>query len=520
MKFKKYLLLLFLDIALIYLYCILSRYWTIYGGVSSNLYKAEIPILLFIVNILRPWKEKVSYKYFIPYFYMLALYCIYDFYQKILKRIPIASDLNEIDALYTVDPNSVVIGAVLLTLIIFSFIFLLYWNSKGIKSFFYKSLSVFALIFILSTSAFQKYCEGFFYKSSWDTSGRIKKNGRIMSIFQKHFEMNKNFKKLSSSNNNKSIKSNEDFLPTTKLNFYLVVLESYIDPRKFDLPEKVINEINSKIPKMNFDLFTSPAFGGSTVKTEFELLTGHPSLGLVNTHEFNIMKGSPISSWVTNLKKNGYFLRLVHGAHSGFYNGLKAYESMGFDLENHHYLWEWDKYHYRKREQVFDGDIFDEALKFISSDLKNKNKLFTYIKGMYGHIPLWRDLKKRPNLVSFPDVPRIEKMINQFIYRTVALDKFIKKLSVIDPNSFVIVVSDHLPSLHSLGKYEYQDDKYSNIYLSYFKGEQVHLNLEKLYELPVKLNKLVNDKSMTLASKKELKESYMKLLWESIQSNI
>jgi phosphoglycerol transferase MdoB-like AlkP superfamily enzyme len=98
--------------------------------------------------------------------------------------------------------------------------------------------------------------------------------------------------------------------------------------------------------------------------------------------------------------------------------------------------------------------------------------IFNYVLTMYGHLPHVLNKQKRPNrlkLVSRFRDPQLERVANQFFYRSEAVAGYVKNLLEIDRNSLIILVSDHLPPLQGLSTYHklrYLDNREDNLHLN------------------------------------------------------
>ncbi|MBB6184460.1 LTA synthase family protein [Oleiagrimonas soli] len=76
----------------------------------------------------------------------------------------------------------------------------------------------------------------------------------------------------------------------------------------------------------------SPTFGGGTIRTEFEVLTGLP-LRYFPDIQFPYLQihAKSIPGIVHLLKDNGYQTLAVHGGEAGFWNRVTAFKALGFD---------------------------------------------------------------------------------------------------------------------------------------------------------------------------------------------
>ncbi len=76
-----------------------------------------------------------------------------------------------------------------------------------------------------------------------------------------------------------------------------------------------------------------PVFGGGTVNTEFEVLTGMSirDFGAGEYPYHTVLLGRPCESICYNLKEEGYSAHAIHNNTAVFYNRYKVYANLGFD---------------------------------------------------------------------------------------------------------------------------------------------------------------------------------------------
>ena len=75
-----------------------------------------------------------------------------------------------------------------------------------------------------------------------------------------------------------------------------------------------------------------PTFGGGTIRTEFEVLTGMPMQAFPNAQfPYVTLVRDRIPGLVSELKQHGYRAVAVHGNSGSFWNRQNAYKAIGFD---------------------------------------------------------------------------------------------------------------------------------------------------------------------------------------------
>lgn len=123
---------------------------------------------------------------------------------------------------------------------------------------------------------------------------------------------------------------------------------------------------------------------------------------------------------------------------------------------------------------MFDSVFFSQNLKFVAEHLQNNpdRPLLNYVLTMYGHSPHVLNKTKRPQitkLIADLQDPQLERVANQFFYRSEAIADYLEGLLAIDRDSLIIIVSDHLPPLQGLTTYRqlgYLDNRQNSFYLN------------------------------------------------------
>ncbi len=213
--------------------------------------------------------------------------------------------------------------------------------------------------------------------------------------------------------------------------------------------------------------------------------------------EFNTLGGKEIPGFVNALKDQGYNTSATIATNSGYYNSKTAYESIGFDqisfLEE-----DIDKpLKHKKDKHIFDGDLFTYNVK----SLRNSDQETPYLHyslGMYGHFPYYRNKTLRPDVISteYAD-KRVERVANQFFYRTKAIAKFINRILAVDRTAIIFISGDHLPPLLTKGV-GYKRDSHDNISLLLDAGAPVSLDGKSFYEIPRIIWSMLSDNKAPL----------------------
>jgi len=526
---KNFLFYLFASMLLILLYIELSHYFVNCGGISSKIKSLEIPFLFILLSLLY-FPAKSLYKTIlfavIP---IIGLYLMYDIFYYFLARSPRVSDIVNVAVIKDFSlPISLGFFAMVL-LIVGSIFYLIYSYKKRVspKDFYItlliKILAIFSLLYFLNSEFFQKYFFKRFNYFSWSQSRTIRKNGRFSSFLYYHYK-HKNAKKKLLTFKEKNINVNKILFKNISLkeksNIYIVILESFIDPRLIKNATfnrtPLAKNMQKYLINRNFSYTISPIYGGGTSQAEFEILTAIPALAKVNSIEFNSLEGNQIPGFVNLLKQNGYHTYANIATFSGYYNSKDAYKSIGFD--NIDFLEESRDFTKREGDKhIFDGDVYNYIIKKIDKKYYKKPYLL-YLLGMYGHFPYDRNKKLRPDIIktNYKD-KRISKIANQFYYRTKALGEYIDKILLKDPHSIIFVSSDHLPPLLNHGV-EYKRTSKENIALLLVNGKAVDIDGFNYYEIPRIIINLLNNKSKQIKKieDKKLEDLYFKTISDGI----
>lgn len=115
----------------------------------------------------------------------------------------------------------------------------------------------------------------------------------------------------------------------------VVLSESLFDPRilkGMDALPDVIPNLRAEIERGRGGTMAVPAYGGGTVRTEFEVLTGMPMAAFpAATYPYVTLVRERIPSLVSQLKRHGYSTVAIHGNAGSFWNRTNTYKAIGFD---------------------------------------------------------------------------------------------------------------------------------------------------------------------------------------------
>ena len=301
----------------------------------------------------------------------------------------------------------------------------------------------------------------------------------------------------------------------TKNNVHLIMLESFFDPellRGATFSRKPTHPSFEKIFKNKGSLSVSPVFGGGTAQAEFEALCGVPAMRELSGFEFDVFSGRKTLCLPNILLKGGYHTVATNAFVPDFFNSINAYEGMGF--EKSYYPKEYAAGHetylsigdVKDEKYMFDGDLFKQNLAFIAQwkDSNPDVPLFNYVMTIYGHTPNLINTTKRPKIIDVKGAikdEQLERAVNQYYYRTESIADFLNEIQTIDPQSLVILVSDHIPPLvygpntYQKLKYLAGDKDFMHINRIFFfeNGRAVHYDTIHHYDIPyIILNYITN----------------------------
>lgn len=239
-------------------------------------------------------------------------------------------------------------------------------------------------------------------------------------------------------------------------NIHILVLESFLDPERF----KALKFRTPVAPpqftamRKKMHVTTSPVFGGGTAQAEFEILCGVPALELYTSAEFNMLDGTRTSCLPSMLADVGYRTVATQSYKPDFFNSEKAYRSLGFEETNFPSVFAGSRPTYLNYEDsehyIFDGDLFAQNIAYVEKLKADGRPFLNYVLGVYGHLPHETDVDRFPPKVDIVGVDKGSQTymaIQQFYYRAGAVADYLQKLREIDPDSLILIISDHLPPL-------------------------------------------------------------------------
>ena len=308
----------------------------------------------------------------------------------------------------------------------------------------------FAILIYFSYNHPQSF-EKFFYPTKpniedFNVSAAFRNIGPIDAFFYHYLNTLSFEKKLMTS---KEVMKYDDFRSyklnknNTNRNIHLILMESFIDPTDFDnvkILKDVIPEQWFEFKRVNKLYGISPVSGGGSAQAEFEILCGAPSILEYGT-EFNRIGEGDTSCLPNYLKRFGYKTIASQPMYGSFFNIEKAYKSIGF--ENTYLTPEFDMSDI-KNGWLSDESFFKQHFEFIRKYLSDKRPILNYVFAVGCHSVLGQGSLYEP-LVKYPKSKNLEKTLNCNTKSIQHLNKYISKIKSLDPNSLIIVLSDHYP---------------------------------------------------------------------------
>lgn len=115
----------------------------------------------------------------------------------------------------------------------------------------------------------------------------------------------------------------------------IVLSESFMDPRilkDFESVPDLIPAVRREIQAGNGGTMRAPAYGGGTVRTEFEVLTGMPVAAFPDvSYPYVDLNPGFVPGVVSALENHGYASLALHGNSGAFWNRANTYRAMGID---------------------------------------------------------------------------------------------------------------------------------------------------------------------------------------------
>ncbi len=395
-----------------------------------------LPNLFFIFFISLLFSSPVFALILLSLIYMSGVVLYYFTRQNL--TITQVNNIPELISIYS--PTSFFIIVLLVSLIYFSFKFSKKFNYLSQKT---KPRIIQIIISIILLLLITFGTQSYFPKISKHNTENFNKfatwkhGGQLYSIIY-HYAEKRNmiikFEKISG-----EISPELKFINDPQSNLIMIILLESFVPRSDTNPknfEPFLNDHGFKSIIME-----SPAYGGYSAKSEFEILCGLPELQPLGDMSFNFFGGKDTEFCIPSLlSKYNFDTISITGTKPHFHNANNAYPSLGFqkiisknDLNND----DLDGIH------PSDKSIYDYAFNEIIN--RKKNNLFLYLFTAAGHGPYELNNVKRPRLTE-------DKYHDRIYYTEKELKDFIIKLDQLNLKISLIIASDHATESSKLNR--------------------------------------------------------------------
>ena len=196
-----------------------------------------------------------------------------------------------------------------------------------------------------------------------------------------------------------------------------------------------------------------PTYGGQTIRTEFEILTGVP-MAEVPGHPLPYMSltNTPVNSIAWELKSLGYETAAIHNHKRGFWRRPVALKNLGFD-----YWAGKEDFSESAREGYYTADRYltDEILRFLGES-ESSSPQFLFAISMQAHGPHGGQKSLPVERMAEIEVParlgaEAELMLQQYLYHLRDVDDELLRLwqfiSERPQPTILLYFGDHLPAM-------------------------------------------------------------------------
>lgn len=247
-------------------------------------------------------------------------------------------------------------------------------------------------------------------------------------------------------------------LPAPQRNLHVIFLESFAEPLNFRAYHCPFDPVDARVRRWMTEAETlglSATFGGQSARAEFEVFCGVPAFERLGI-DFMALGGATIPCLPGLLASLGYRTIASSTTSPSFFNHETAYAAIGF--EERHLAPDFEM-----TAGNMDGDLlsdealYEQALRWILPALEAGKPLLSYVTTFAGHYPFDLDPRRHPPVC--PDDTLAGKVANVAHYKSKAVADFVNLLEARDPESIVVVLSDHLPPM-GLGQIGYRQGDY------------------------------------------------------------
>jgi hypothetical protein len=234
----------------------------------------------------------------------------------------------------------------------------------------------------------------------------------------------------------------------------VVQSESFFDPQRLDgMPAGTLPNFRALAELGTSGELTVPTFGGGTVRTEFEMLTGLPLKFLPGVeYPFFELVDKPLPSLPRALARNGYRVSAIHPNDAGFWNRGEAYRKIGIDR-----FIAGNEFRKAPIEGLFvsDAALTDRILRELQDDGPPQ---FVFAVSMEAHGPYdWRGTLDARRLAAVSVPPGLdeysERTLRHYLYHLDDADRELGRLAAAltarARPTLLLFYGDHLPGLQA-----------------------------------------------------------------------
>jgi phosphoglycerol transferase MdoB-like AlkP superfamily enzyme len=240
----------------------------------------------------------------------------------------------------------------------------------------------------------------------------------------------------------------------------VVLSESLFDPRILqgmtDLPD-TIPHMRALLESGRGGVMAVPAYGGGTVRTEFEVLTGMPMAAFPTAeYPYVTLVRDHIPSLVSQLERHGYRTTAIHGNAGSFWNRTNTYKAIGFDK----FI---TKSEFPKGSKLDGRYLSDQGMTdlIIRELQQEKAPTFVFALSMQAHGP-YNDQKtthreQRDAIQVPPQLQGVEALeLRNYLYHIGRADqelgRLVEQLRARKRPTVLLFFGDHLPALRRVYK--------------------------------------------------------------------
>lgn len=332
-------------------------------------------------------------------------------------------------------------------------------------------LLLFYIVFLSSTNVLVSYARSnsIVEDRNWDLLENARENGFVYSFVRSYelsiVEVPMYYEQLRLEQINLTHETNEH-TPT----IIVYQLESFMDPYwikgtnySFD-PFAYYRSLQEKYTTGNLKV---PTYGGGTVRTEFEVITGM-SMDFFPPGEIpynRIAKNNVLETPAFVLKNIGIPSTFIHNFEGNFYNRNVVYSNLGFDrfisMEYMETLPE-------KQHFPDDTHVVTKIIESIESTSEND---FIFAVGVDGHGPYQSEYQDNPygievyTSLESEDLRRVQDYVYKIIRVQESIERVVDYIMQQEEEIILVLYSDHLPNLASSTISYKQESRYTTSYV-------------------------------------------------------